>query len=76
MAEVAKKHGVNDVTVYAWRKRFGKLEVVDVKRLGPPKGPRITLQSIESEEILTCACNERAIVLRCEVQGGHFAQDA
>ena len=33
MAEVAKKHGVSDVTIYAWRKRFGKLEAVDVKRL-------------------------------------------
>jgi len=22
------------VTIYAWRERFGKLEVVDVKRLG------------------------------------------
>ena len=33
VAEVAKKHGVSDVTIYAWRKRFGKLEAVDVKRL-------------------------------------------
>lgn len=33
IAEVAKKHGVSDVTIYAWRKRFGKMESVDVKRL-------------------------------------------
>jgi putative transposase len=33
VSEVAKKHGVSDVTIYAWRKRFGKLEAVDVKRL-------------------------------------------
>lgn len=33
VAEVAKRHGVSDVTIYAWRKRFGKLEAVDVKRL-------------------------------------------
>ncbi len=33
VAEVAKKHGISDVTIYAWRKRFGKLEAVDVKRL-------------------------------------------
>ena len=32
VAEVAKKHGVSDVTIYAWRKRFGQLEAVDVKR--------------------------------------------
>ena len=31
--EVAKKHGVSDQTSYAWRKRYGKLEAVDVKRL-------------------------------------------
>src|ERR1039457_4060611 len=33
VTEVAKKHGVSDVTIYACRKRFGKLEAVDVKRL-------------------------------------------
>jgi putative transposase len=33
MAEVAKKHGVSEQTIYAWRKRFGVLEAADVKRL-------------------------------------------
>lgn len=33
IAEVAKKHGVSDATIYAWRKRFGQLETADVKRL-------------------------------------------
>ena len=33
VADVAKKHGLSDVTIYAWRKRFGKLESVDVRRL-------------------------------------------
>jgi putative transposase len=33
VAEVAKKHGISDQTIYAWRKRFGKLESADVKRL-------------------------------------------
>jgi len=31
--EVAKKHGISEQTVYAWRKRFGTLELVDVERL-------------------------------------------
>jgi putative transposase len=30
---VTKRHGVSDVTIYAWRKRLGKLGAVDVKRL-------------------------------------------
>ena len=33
VAEVAKKHGVSEQTIYGWRKRFGKLEPADVKRL-------------------------------------------
>jgi transposase-like protein len=33
VAEIAKKHGISEVTIYAWRKRFGQLEPVDVKRL-------------------------------------------
>src|SRR5512140_1650478 len=33
VAEVAKKHGVAEQTIYLWRQRFGKLEPADVKRL-------------------------------------------
>ena len=33
VAEVAQKHGVSDVTIYGWRKRYGQLETADVKRL-------------------------------------------
>ena len=32
-AEVAKKHGISDQTIYAWRKRFGALEPADVRQL-------------------------------------------
>ena len=31
--EVAKRHGVSALTIYAWRKHFGSLEPPDVKRL-------------------------------------------
>ena len=33
IAEVAKKHGVSDQTIYLWRKRFGTMGVDDAKRL-------------------------------------------
>jgi transposase-like protein len=33
VAEVAKRHGVSDATIYTWRKQFGQLEPADVKRL-------------------------------------------
>jgi putative transposase len=31
--EVAKRHGLSEQTIYTWRKRFGTLEAVDVRRL-------------------------------------------
>ncbi|MBU8898066.1 transposase [Corallococcus sp. M34] len=33
--ETAKKHGVSEPTVYAWRKRFGAMDANDVTRSGP-----------------------------------------
>jgi putative transposase len=33
LAEVAKKHGVSEATLYTWRKRFGAMDVSDAKRL-------------------------------------------
>ena len=33
IAEVAKKHGVSEQTIYVWRRRFGKMEVADTKKL-------------------------------------------
>jgi len=33
VAEVIKKHGVSDQTIYGWRKSYGTLEPTDVKRL-------------------------------------------
>ena len=33
VADVAKKHGVSDQTLYAWRKRFGGMDADDAKKL-------------------------------------------
>ena len=33
VAEVAKKHGVSEQTLYVWRKKYGQLEATDVRQL-------------------------------------------
>lgn len=33
IAEVAKKHGVSDQTIYIWKRKFGTMGVDDAKRL-------------------------------------------
>ena len=52
VTEVAKKHGISDVTVYAWRKRFGKLESVDVKRLRHLEQENAKLKKLVAERDL------------------------
>ena len=52
VAEVAKKHGVSDVTIYAWRKRFGQLEAIDVKRLRQIETENARLKKLLAERDL------------------------
>ncbi len=52
VAEVAKKHGISDQTIYLWRKRFGKLEAVDVKRLRHLEGENAKLKKLVAERDL------------------------
>ena len=52
MSEVAKKHGVSDVTIYAWRKRFGQLEAVDVKRLRQLEAENARLKKLLAERVM------------------------
>jgi len=33
IAEVAKRNGVSEASIYAWQKRFGEMEANNVKRL-------------------------------------------
>ena len=52
VSEVAKKHGVSDVTVYAWRKRFGQLEAVDVRRLRQLEAENARLKKMLAERVM------------------------
>jgi putative transposase len=52
VSEVAKKHGVSEVTIYAWRKRFGELEAVDVKRLRQLEAENARLKKVLAERVM------------------------
>jgi putative transposase len=52
VSEVAKKHRVSDVTIYAWRKRFGQLEAVDVKRLRALEAENGRLEKVLAERVM------------------------
>lgn len=52
VAAVAKKHGVSEPTIYAWRKRFGTLEAMDVKRMKAVEQENARLKKLLAERDL------------------------
>ena len=52
VAEVAKKHGISEQTIYVWRKRFGKLEAADVKQLRTLQQENALLKKLVAERDL------------------------
>ena len=52
VAEVARKHRVSDQTIYGWRKRYGALEAVDVKRLRQLEQENARLKKLVAERDL------------------------
>lgn len=51
-ADVARKHGVSEQTLYAWRKRYGQLEAADVKQLRNLQQENARLKKILAERDL------------------------
>lgn len=52
VAQVAKKHGVSEATIYAWRKKFGELEVNDVRHLKQLERENARLKKLLAERDL------------------------
>ena len=49
---MAKRHGVSDVTIYAWRKRFGDVATNDVERLKALEAENARLKKLVVERDL------------------------
>jgi putative transposase len=49
IAAVAKKHKISEQTIYVWKRRFGKLEPADVKRLRELEGENAKLKRMVGE---------------------------
>ena len=52
IGEVAKRHGVSEQTIYAWRKRFGELRSEDVRRLRQLEAENARLKKLVAERDL------------------------
>jgi len=52
VADVAKRHGVSEQTIYTWRKRFGELRTEDVRRLRRLETENARLKKLVAERDL------------------------
>jgi putative transposase len=51
-AQVAKRHGLSEQTIYTWRKRFGALQTDDVRRLKQLEQENARLKKLVAERDL------------------------
>ena len=52
VAEVAKKHGISEQTIYTWRKRYGVMDADEVKRLRQMEQENARLKKLVAERDL------------------------
>lgn len=50
--EVCRRHGVSDATFYTWRKKYGGLEVSEVRRLKALESENARLKKLLAESLL------------------------
>ncbi|KKY78418.1 transposase [Enterobacter cloacae] len=50
--EIWRKHAIYDATFYTWRKKYGGMEVPEVKRLKSPEEENARLRKLLAESML------------------------
>jgi len=50
--ELCRKHAMSEATFYTWRKKFGGMEIPDVKRLKLPEEESARLRKLLAEAML------------------------
>lgn len=61
VAEICRKHGISDATFYAWRSKYGGLEVSDAKRLKSLGEENRKLKKLLAESMLDVATLREAL---------------
>lgn len=52
VAEVAKRHGVSEASIYAWHKRFGTMDASDIKQMKKLAAENTRLKTMLAEREL------------------------
>ena len=52
IAQVARRHGVSEASIYAWRKKFGAMETDEVRRLKALESENARLRKLVVDQAL------------------------
>ena len=58
VADLCRKHGVSDASVYKWKAKFGGLEVSEAKRLKTLEGENTRLKRLLADAMLDNAASK------------------
>lgn len=61
VADLGRKHGISHATVYAWRSRFGGMEVSDARRLKALEEENRKLKKLLAESMLDVSTLREAL---------------
>jgi putative transposase len=65
VSAVAKRHGISEQTIYTWRKRFGKLQSKDVRRLKQLEAENARLKKLVAERDLKIEVMKEVAAKNC-----------
>jgi len=54
-ADLARRHGVSEATIYSWKAKYGSMDVSDVKRLKALEEENARLKKLLAEQMLDAA---------------------
>jgi len=61
LADICRKHGISDATFYAWRSKYGWMEVSDARRLKALEDENRRLKKLLAESMLDVATLREAL---------------
>src|SRR5215472_3489292 len=67
VADLCRKHGVSDASIYKWKAKFGGMEVSEAKRLRTLEDENTRLKRLLADAMLdNAALKNRLIIERCK----------
>ncbi|MDH6263369.1 putative transposase [Bradyrhizobium sp. BR13661] len=64
-ADLARKHGISEATIYDWKAKFGGMDVSEAKRLRALEEENTKLKTLLAEQMLDAAALRERLLKKC-----------